>query len=67
MDPMFDPDLIEYVDDATLLTALATIAVAPERGDRTVILAEIARRDLGPLTITHDPAPTTPMIAEMRA
>lgn len=67
MDPMFDPDLIEYMDDATLLTALATIAVAPERGDRTVILAEIARRDLGPLTVTRDPAPTTPMIAQLRA
>lgn len=47
MNPMLDPDLIEYVDDATLLEAFAVVQQVPDQDDRDVILAEMARRNLG--------------------
>lgn len=46
MNPMLDPDLIEYVDDATLLEAFAVVQQVPDPDDRDVILAEMARRNL---------------------
>ena len=47
MNPMLDPDLIEYVDDATLLEAFAVVQQVPDQDDRDVILAEMARRKPG--------------------
>lgn len=48
MDPMLDPDLVEFLDDESLLTAFAPTVDAAEFCDRAVLLAEINRRDLHP-------------------
>ncbi|BCI72246.1 hypothetical protein SUS17_3842 [Sphingomonas sp. S17] len=50
MNPMLDPDLIEYMDDATLLEAFALVQETSDQDDRDVILAEMARRNLGGTT-----------------
>ncbi len=63
MDPMLDPDLIEFMDDDTLLEAFA-IATRQE-SDRTALLAEIARRDLT-MSIIPGSMITSPSSPEMR-
>ncbi|WP_454279323.1 hypothetical protein [Sphingomonas sp. Marseille-Q8236] len=54
MDPMLDPDLIEFMDDETLLAAFQMVSTAPDNGDRTAILDELTRRDLTPVPVTPD-------------
>jgi hypothetical protein len=48
MNPMLDPDLIEYMDDQTLLAAYAMATGALDRDDIAAISAELARRNLMP-------------------
>jgi len=47
MNPMLDPDLIEFVDDATLLEAFAIVQEASDQSERDIVLAEMARRSMG--------------------
>lgn len=48
MNPMLDPDLIEYMDDQTLLAAYALATGTADRDDIATISAELARRNLAP-------------------
>lgn len=48
MNPMLDPDLIEYMDDQTLLAAFTLATGAGDRADIAVISAEMAQRHLTP-------------------
>lgn len=48
MNPMLDPDLIEYMDDQTLLAAFTMATGAGDREDIAAIGAEMARRHLAP-------------------
>ncbi len=59
MDPMLDPDLIEFMDDASLLAAFEMVRTAPDDGGHGALIAELRRRDLGPAT-----APTLAIMAD---
>ena len=48
MNPMLDPDLIEYMDDQTLLAAYAMATGAVDREDIAAISVELAGRNLMP-------------------
>lgn len=48
MNPMLDPDLIEFMDDPTLLAAFTMAMGAADRDDIAAISAEMARRNLAP-------------------
>ncbi|WP_375244260.1 hypothetical protein [Sphingomonas parapaucimobilis] len=49
MNPMLDPDLMEFMDDESLLLAFAMASGEPGGGDAQAIQAEMTRRGLRPI------------------
>ncbi|WP_322964349.1 hypothetical protein [Sphingomonas fuzhouensis] len=49
MNPMLDPDLIEFMDDESLLLAFAMASATPGSDDAQVIQAEMTQRGLRPI------------------
>ena len=49
MNPMLDPDLMEFMDDESLLLAFAMASAEPGGGDAQAIQAEMTRRGLRPI------------------
>ncbi len=49
MNPMRDPDLMEFMDDESLLLAFAMASAEPGGGDAQAIQAEMTRRGLRPI------------------
>ncbi|WP_433908974.1 hypothetical protein [Sphingomonas yabuuchiae] len=49
MNPMLDPDLMEFMDDESLLLAFAMASAEPGGGDAHAIQAEMTRRGLRPI------------------
>lgn len=50
MNPMLDPDLMEFMDDESLLLAFAMASAEPGGSDAQAIQAEMTRRGLRPIT-----------------
>ena len=49
MNSMLDPDLMEFMDDESLLLAFAMASAEPGGGDAQAIQAEMTRRGLRPI------------------
>ncbi|MGW8134996.1 hypothetical protein [Sphingomonas zeae] len=49
MNPMLDPELMEFMDDESLLLAFAMASSEPDGGDAEVIRAEMTQRGLRPI------------------
>ncbi|MDZ7282152.1 hypothetical protein N4G62_08945 [Sphingomonas sanguinis] len=49
MNPMLDPDLMEFMDDESLLLAFTIASAEPGGGEAQAIQAEMTRRGLRPI------------------